>query len=193
MIQEICSVHSEYAMEVYCRQRLRFDPHWKNKQEELGLPEFSENSTAPLYGKLQIPVRLTTFSSALKSLNTRLIYNQSLPSKLLRWIQERYWNNVQTGQCMFALGKLEDCSVTITLKQFILIQTKHNHYMKSYLENKWRAATINRIIDSLQNDYNLLEPSIHVFKTSALCRLLKSFNLRLSSELSNLMCTSIEV
>lgn len=64
--------------------------------------------------------------------------------------------------------------------------------MDEYLDVRWRRSTINRIIDSLQTHYHLLEPSMDVYRGSPLERLLRSFNLRLSGELADLLDSSLQ-
>jgi len=195
LIQEIQEIFAQDAMAVYCRQMFQRDQEWASKQQRLGLPSWPPPPPPKQFGKLASGAPKNAFRRARKFIDANLIYNQKLPSALLRWLQDRRCARMQEGMCLFAVDKLQAVSTgttTRSLSSFNQAQEQHTKTMSEFFSLRWRNTIINRIIDSLQSHYNLLEPSLEAYRDSPLERLLRSFNFRLTGELSDLLESSLE-
>ena len=183
----VVEVMEEYLKAVktgILKYKVDSDPAFRQEYESLRMPEVPPKPKPPQFGKIQIQ---GSFERAKKFVHENHIASTEVIVKLQQWLQSNLWYGNFKDKLLVRTTK-EDFKLPLRLEHFDVIQQKHCATTTELFKRSWRRAMAERLIDFLQDKFNIFISSVDEFENGKLLRILKNFNLRLQTQL----CDTVE-
>jgi hypothetical protein len=159
--------------------RLRTNEAFRREYEALRLPALSVPPPPPQFGKVQVP---GSFTASRAYVHEHLITGKEVVLKLQQWLVASLWHGSFADQ-RFVKTVREEFKLPMRLETFDTHQQQHCKAVTDNFLRGWRRTMAERLVDFLQDHYNIFESSQVAYQKSPLKRVLKNFNLLMQTQL----------
>ena len=168
------------------RERLGRDALYRARYAALRLPELRPPRTPPELGK--VPVPRHRYEENRAAVERAHASSSARVLRLFRWLA-RTWEDDLSGARLVRTD-LPRAELPCRLDRFRELQRDHAAAIRGKLQLRWRRAFADRLADSAQDDHDFFVADESAFRSSALARLLRHFELRMMVQLRHLVLTT---
>ncbi|CAM9135038.1 unnamed protein product, partial [Choristocarpus tenellus] len=187
LTKEVIQQHARSMKKAILMHKLERSEPIRERYEHLGLPPVPQCAAVPWVGKEDIPTH--PYKERRKAISN--IHYSCMPEVLgvFLWLHA-VWEGSFSGQ-RFMDTELEHLTMPCEISKFCEVQSKCRSRLGERLLQDWRRAFSEQLVDSVQDIFDFFQSDEHIFKASALFRLLKHLELRMSFQLRHIFKGSL--
>jgi len=191
LIEEVDFFYANAVHKIVLKLAIKHDLEMRERALKLKLPEFPQPDPPPLFGKIQLPQKRSSFAG-IRSKIAKLHWSTSAGLALtVSWLEDMWKDEFASALIVDTVAsKRVAFQNPFTLEEFLEIQMTQKSAIADRLRRLWWQGLVNTMLDNLANDYNFYG-STDGIQCPKMISLLLRFKLQMMNQLRDITVRSL--